>query len=188
MNKEDSLYIKKKFGAKVLAVLKRLIGSDSSDGSGLYLVKGKISFRQQGGIYRNVDSSNLSTFTGNKAVLAKIARIEITNEDLHNFYIGTWNIAYTGSGWFLSNSSKGISQPIQGTTANTKSNDPLIINEINKIVELQEVYQVNNGSIIKTGVVCDFYKQAFLQNSLLIGDIRVGSNLTEANIPILHIE
>lgn len=32
MNKEDSLYIKKKFGAKVLAVLKRLVGSDSPEG------------------------------------------------------------------------------------------------------------------------------------------------------------
>lgn len=188
MNKEDSLYIKKKFGAKVLAVLKRLTGSGSSEGDGgFYPVKGKISFEQSGGIYRNIDNSNLSNFTDNKAVLAKIARIEITNENLHVFVFGKWNIAYTGTGWQLYNFSKDINHPIQGTTANTKSTDPLIINEINKIVELQEVYSVNNGSIATTGVVCDFYKQSLGQD-FAVGDVYFSGNLTEANFSMFHIE
>ena len=168
--------------------LRYVASSDSPEsGGGLYPVKGKISFRQSGGIYANVDNSNLSNFTGNKAVLAKIARIEITNENLHIFVFGKWNIAYTGNGWQLYNFSKGINHPIQGTTASTKSNDQLVINEINKIVELQEVYNVSNHSITTTGVVCDFYKQSFEQE-FAVGDIYVSGNLTEVNFPTLHIE
>lgn len=165
MNKEDSLYIKKKFGAKVLAVLKRLIGSDE------IVVKSNFSKRQIGW----VDHDDILTKVKNPFM---IEDIEITNDSLNTIVVTTNNHAIfkMGDGWYDSDWDN--FKKIDGTDSSTKSNDPLIVDAVKKATKGMLYGAPNGGTLTASGVRLKVVEcSAFGVNALItINGFKVQTN------------